>query len=167
MTLGVAVQGIGATNRASSRLVLPKRDSAGVLDEPYSAKPAQRSSHNGPPGCIWRTRFQPMWTDGPVRHLRWPGLAVYKVRLKLPPPVTRGIEVVSPKKKPLPNCLYHNIGWRQFLLPRTTSSRIHRSWLWLYPSVINLWIWLQKNSQGVPLRMKVRRPNYHCETIII
>jgi hypothetical protein len=32
----------------------------GVLDEPYSAKPAQRSSHTGPPGYIGWTLFQPM-----------------------------------------------------------------------------------------------------------
>jgi hypothetical protein len=32
----------------------------GVLDEPYSAKPAQRSSHTGPPGYIGWTPFQPM-----------------------------------------------------------------------------------------------------------
>ncbi len=31
----------------------------GVLDEPYSAKPAQRSIHTGPPGKIGWTRFQP------------------------------------------------------------------------------------------------------------
>ncbi len=30
----------------------------GVLDEYDSAKPAQRSSHTGPPGCIGWTRFQ-------------------------------------------------------------------------------------------------------------
>jgi hypothetical protein len=36
------------------------RTEAGVLDEPYSAKPAQRSSHTGPPGYIAWTRFQPM-----------------------------------------------------------------------------------------------------------
>jgi hypothetical protein len=33
---------------------------AGVLDIPYSAKPAQRSSHTGPPGYIGWTRFQPV-----------------------------------------------------------------------------------------------------------
>ncbi len=36
---------------------------SGVLDEPYSAKPAQRSSHTGPPrprGYIGWTRFQPI-----------------------------------------------------------------------------------------------------------
>jgi hypothetical protein len=43
---------------------------AGVLDEPYSAKPAQRSRHNGPPGYIGWTRFQPIYTGGPVRLLR-------------------------------------------------------------------------------------------------
>jgi hypothetical protein len=32
----------------------------GVLDEPYSAKPAQLSSHTGPPGYIGWTRLQPM-----------------------------------------------------------------------------------------------------------
>ncbi len=32
----------------------------GVLNEPYSAKPAQRSSHTGPPGYIGWTGFQPM-----------------------------------------------------------------------------------------------------------
>ncbi len=32
----------------------------GVLDEPYSAKPAQRSNHTGPPGYIEWTRFQPL-----------------------------------------------------------------------------------------------------------
>jgi hypothetical protein len=32
----------------------------GVLDEPYSAKPAQRSSHTGPQGYIGRTLFQLM-----------------------------------------------------------------------------------------------------------
>jgi hypothetical protein len=31
----------------------------GVLDEPYSAKPTQRSSHTGPPGYIGWIRFQP------------------------------------------------------------------------------------------------------------
>ncbi len=30
----------------------------GVLHEPYSAKPAQRSSYTGPPGYIGWTRFQ-------------------------------------------------------------------------------------------------------------
>ncbi len=47
---------------------------AGVLDKPYSAKPAQRSSHTGPPSYIGWTRlqvdlrwFQPMQTVGPVR----------------------------------------------------------------------------------------------------
>ncbi len=58
---------------------------AGVLDEPYSAKTAQRSSHTGPPGCIEWTRFQPMLTGGPVRQLRLAGLADYKVPLKLSP----------------------------------------------------------------------------------
>jgi hypothetical protein len=33
---------------------------AGVLDEPDSAKPAQRSSFTGPPGYIGWTQFQPM-----------------------------------------------------------------------------------------------------------
>ncbi len=32
----------------------------GVLDEHDSAKPAQRSSYNGPPGCIGWTQFKPM-----------------------------------------------------------------------------------------------------------
>ncbi len=32
----------------------------GVLDEPYSAKPAQRSSHTGPQGYIGWTRLQSM-----------------------------------------------------------------------------------------------------------
>jgi hypothetical protein len=32
----------------------------GVLDEPYSAKPAQLSSHTDPPGYIRCTLFQPM-----------------------------------------------------------------------------------------------------------
>jgi hypothetical protein len=31
-----------------------------VVDELYSAKPAQRSSHTGLPGYIGWTRFQPM-----------------------------------------------------------------------------------------------------------
>jgi hypothetical protein len=31
---------------------VPTPPEAGVLDEPYSAKPAQRSSHTGPPGYI-------------------------------------------------------------------------------------------------------------------
>ncbi len=31
----------------------------GVLDEPYPAKPAQRSSHNGPLGYLGGTKFQP------------------------------------------------------------------------------------------------------------
>jgi hypothetical protein len=31
----------------------------GVLDEPFSAKPAQRTSHTGPPGYIGLSRFQP------------------------------------------------------------------------------------------------------------
>ncbi len=38
----------------------PKSTVVGVLDEPYSAKPAQQSSHTGPPGYIGWTRFQPM-----------------------------------------------------------------------------------------------------------
>jgi hypothetical protein len=43
----------------------------GVLDEPFSAKPAQPSCHTGPPGYIGWTRFQPMVTGGPyVRLLR-------------------------------------------------------------------------------------------------
>jgi hypothetical protein len=35
----------------------------GVLDEPYTqlCKPAQLSSHTGPPGYIGWTRFQPMY----------------------------------------------------------------------------------------------------------
>jgi hypothetical protein len=32
----------------------------GVLDEPDSAKPAQLSSRNGPPGYKGWTRFQPL-----------------------------------------------------------------------------------------------------------
>jgi hypothetical protein len=37
----------------------------GVLDEPYSGKPAQLSSHTtGPPGYIGCTLFQPMYTGG-------------------------------------------------------------------------------------------------------
>ncbi len=55
------------------------RPVAGVLDEPYSAKLAQRSSIPDQPT---RLRFQPMWTGGPVRQLRWAGLADCKVRLK-------------------------------------------------------------------------------------
>ncbi len=31
-----------------------------ILDEPYSAKPAQLSSHTGPPGYTELTRYQPM-----------------------------------------------------------------------------------------------------------
>jgi hypothetical protein len=39
---------------------------AGVLNEPYSAKPAQRSSHTArrPTGYIGWTWFQPMYTGG-------------------------------------------------------------------------------------------------------
>jgi hypothetical protein len=33
---------------------------AGVLDEPDSAKPAQRSSYTDPPGYIGCTQLQPM-----------------------------------------------------------------------------------------------------------
>jgi hypothetical protein len=36
----------------------------GVLEEPDSAKPAQLSSHTGPPGYIGWTRFQ-------VQHVDW------------------------------------------------------------------------------------------------
>ncbi len=59
----------------------------GVLDEPYSGKPAQRRSRTGPPGYIGWTQFQPMQTGRPISvwQLRWAGLADYKVRLKLPP----------------------------------------------------------------------------------
>jgi hypothetical protein len=32
----------------------------GLLDEPYSAKPAQRSSHTDPQGYLGCTRFRPM-----------------------------------------------------------------------------------------------------------
>jgi hypothetical protein len=35
----------------------------GVLDEPYSVKPAQRSNQTGPPGYIGRTWFQSMYVD--------------------------------------------------------------------------------------------------------
>jgi hypothetical protein len=49
---------------------------AEVLDEPYSAKPAQQSSYTGPPGYIGWTRFQPMLTGGPVRQLRWVGVGL-------------------------------------------------------------------------------------------
>jgi hypothetical protein len=52
----------------------------GVLDELYSAKPAQRRRHTGPPGYIGWTRFQP---DG-WKAIPLSGLADYKVRLKLP-----------------------------------------------------------------------------------
>jgi hypothetical protein len=39
-----------------------KRSSiVGVLDELYSAKPAQLSSHTGPEGNIGLTWFQPMY----------------------------------------------------------------------------------------------------------
>jgi hypothetical protein len=58
---------------------------AGVLDELYSDKPSQRSSHTGPPDYIRWTRFQPILTGVPVRQLRWAGLADYMVRLKLSP----------------------------------------------------------------------------------
>jgi hypothetical protein len=44
--------------------VIIKRGGGG-LDEPYSAKPAQRSSHTGPPGHIGWARFQPMFTGRP------------------------------------------------------------------------------------------------------
>jgi hypothetical protein len=47
---------------------------AGVLDEPYSAKPAQRSSHTGPPGYTgWTVDTIPAyvgWCGGPVRQPR-------------------------------------------------------------------------------------------------
>ncbi len=57
---------------AGARLYVMSRTSkAGVfLDEPDSAKPAQRSSYTGPPGYIGWTRFQPMYPSGPVRLLR-------------------------------------------------------------------------------------------------
>ncbi len=38
---------------------LHRMELVGVLVEPYSAKPAQLSSHPGQPGCIGWTRFQP------------------------------------------------------------------------------------------------------------
>jgi hypothetical protein len=48
---------IQSTKHAPPPLSLtPLCSEAGVLDEPYSANPPQRSSHTGPPG--W-TRFQP------------------------------------------------------------------------------------------------------------
>ena len=56
----------------------------GVLDEPYSAKSAQRSSHTSPPGYKGWKRYQPK-TGGPEPLLRWESLADYKPRLKLPP----------------------------------------------------------------------------------
>ncbi len=44
------------------------RPEAGVLDDPYSAKPAQRSSHTGPTGYIgWTGHGFSLWTGGPVR----------------------------------------------------------------------------------------------------
>jgi hypothetical protein len=46
---------------------LLRRPGLEVLDEPYSAQPAQRSSHTSPPGHIGWTWFQPMCTGGPVR----------------------------------------------------------------------------------------------------
>jgi hypothetical protein len=57
----------------------------GVLDESsYTAKPAQLSSHTGPPGYIGWTRCQPMQTGGSVRLL----LADYKVEVPLKTPAT-------------------------------------------------------------------------------
>ncbi len=61
----------------------------GVLDEPYSAKPAQRSSHAGPPG-------------GPVRLHRWAGLADYKVRLKLSPLVSKNLSSQEKRERTRP-----------------------------------------------------------------
>jgi hypothetical protein len=45
-------------------IVLPE-PIVGVLDEPYSAKPAQLSTHTGPPGYIgWTRQFQaPAYVD--------------------------------------------------------------------------------------------------------
>jgi hypothetical protein len=52
----------GPSHISVSALPTPRTDSpeAGVLDEPYSAKPAQRRSHTGPPGYLGWTRFQSM-----------------------------------------------------------------------------------------------------------
>jgi hypothetical protein len=41
-------------------LPVEKKTEAGVLDEPDSAKLAQRSSYTGPPCYIGWTQFQPM-----------------------------------------------------------------------------------------------------------
>ncbi len=91
----------------------------GVLNEPYSAKPAQRSSHTGPPGYIGWTWFQPMYTGGHVRLLRWAGLADYKVRLKLPPQVSLSRRAGSgyswaylPAPSPQNTLLTKKIRWR-------------------------------------------------------
>ncbi len=51
----------------------------GVLDKPHSAKPAQRSSHTGPPAYV-------TWRAGTAAPLT--GLADYKIRLKLSAVVT-------------------------------------------------------------------------------
>ncbi len=63
--------------------VYPEGD---VLDEPYSAKPAQQSIAIHRPARIHRRMDTvPVYPGGPVRQLRLAGLADYKVRLKLPP----------------------------------------------------------------------------------
>jgi hypothetical protein len=56
----------------------------GVLDEPYSAKPAQRSSHTGPPGYIGWTRFQPTVLAGPYMATPLSGLSLLKGSSKIP-----------------------------------------------------------------------------------
>ncbi len=91
----------------------------GVLNEPYSAKPAQRSSHTGPPGYIGWTWFQPMQPGGPVRLLRRAGLADFKVRIKLPPQVSLSRRAGSgyswaylPAPSPQNTLLTKKIRWR-------------------------------------------------------
>jgi hypothetical protein len=60
----------GATVLPRQRFSFVACGLVGVLDEPYSAKPAQAySSHTGPPGYIGCTQFQPMLTGGPLRLL--------------------------------------------------------------------------------------------------
>jgi hypothetical protein len=72
----------------SGRNACLSRPEAGVLDELYSANPAQRSSHTGPPGYIGWTRFQPTYVDWracTATPLSGVSCLLYKVRLKLPP----------------------------------------------------------------------------------
>jgi hypothetical protein len=57
-----------SAQHSHSMMEIYSRTEAGDLDEPDSAKPAQPSSHTGPPGYIGWTRFQTMSTGGPTEY---------------------------------------------------------------------------------------------------